>query len=486
MIDGLKPYPEYKDSGVSWVGEVPAHWESQKLRQVLIKKTERNRPELPLLSVVRDKGIILRDVSNREENRNYIPDDLSNYQVVRAGQFAINKMKAWQGSYGVSPFDGIVSPAYFVFDLFEIGGPFFHVAVRSNAYVPFFMQASDGVRIGQWDLSHTRMREIPIYIPSLPEQTAIVRFLNWAERRIRGVIQARKKRIKLMEEYKRTLIHRAITGQIDARTGQPYQAYKPSGVEWLGDVPKNWEVQRLRDSINCCVNGVWGQEPDEIHNVACIRVADFDYAGLTVGARNPTIRAVLPSQRNNRVLAVGDLLIEKSGGGDQQPVGRVVRFRGDGDAVCSNFIARMAPSDGFDGGYLVYLHAALYSIGLNERSIKQTTGIQNLDSRSYLGEAVAFPPLPEQTAIVEYLDQATAKLDSAIANDRRNVDLLNEFRTRLVADMITGKLDVREAVAELPEEAPDVEVEEPIEEGIVEAEETVGEDDVEAMGEVAL
>ena len=99
-------------SGIPWLGQVPRHWKLVKFRNLLSEKTERNRPDLPLLSVVRERGVILRDVNNLEENHNFIPDGLSNYKVVRKGQFAMNKMKAWQGSYGVSQFEGIVSPAY--------------------------------------------------------------------------------------------------------------------------------------------------------------------------------------------------------------------------------------------------------------------------------------------------------------------------------------------------------------------------------------
>ena len=117
MIADLKPYPAMKDSGVEWLGEVPAHWEVRRLRRTLRAVAERNRSDLPLLSVVREKGVVLRDVSNKDENHNFIPDDLTNYKVVQQGQFAMNKMKAWQGSYGMSKFDGIVSPAYFVFNL---------------------------------------------------------------------------------------------------------------------------------------------------------------------------------------------------------------------------------------------------------------------------------------------------------------------------------------------------------------------------------
>ena len=169
----------------------------------------------------------------------------------------MNKMKAWQGSYGVSVYLGIVSPAYFVFNVQGVGAPYFHKAIRSKAYVPYFAQASDGVRIGQWDLSTSAMREIPFLVPPPSEQNAIVRFLDHAGRRIRRYIRPKEKLIALLEEQKQAIIHRAITGQIDVRTGQPYPAYKPSGVEWLGDVPAHWQTKRLGQ----CGMSVGGMTP---------------------------------------------------------------------------------------------------------------------------------------------------------------------------------------------------------------------------------
>ena len=236
----LKPYLEYRDSGVPWLGEVPKHWKVQKLRTIMKGVTERNRPDLPLLSVVREKGVILRDITEKGENHNFIQDDLSNYKVVREGQFVMNKMKAWQGSYGVSRYNGIVSPAYFVFDIHLVEGSYFHSAIRYKAYVPLFTQASDGVRIGQWDLSQVRMKEIPFFIPSLAEQSAIVRFLDHMDRRIRRNILAKQKLIKLLEEYKQVIIHRAVTRGLD-----PTVPLKPSGVDWLGEVPKHWKVWQI-------------------------------------------------------------------------------------------------------------------------------------------------------------------------------------------------------------------------------------------------
>ena len=214
---GLDPNVPLKDSGVEWLGDAPAHWEVKKLRHVLKHVTERNRPDLPLLSVVREQGVILRDVDSKEENHNFIPDDLSNYKVVNSGQFAMNKMKAWQGSFGVSQHSGIVSPAYFVFDIKGVQDKFFHRAIRSKAYVPFFGRASDGVRIGQWDLSQVRMREIPFLTPPLPEQSAVVHYLDKATADIDTAIDKAQRQIDLLREYRTRLIADVVTGQVDVR-----------------------------------------------------------------------------------------------------------------------------------------------------------------------------------------------------------------------------------------------------------------------------
>lgn len=188
----MKPYPDYKPTGLAWLPEIPKHWKSAKLRNLLSIVSRKNHPEQPLLSVVREKGVIRRDVESKEENHNYIPEDLSNYKLVRKGQFAMNKMKAWQGSYGISQYDGIVSPAYFVFDLHGVSADFFNTAIRSKAYIPYFAQASDGIRVGQWDLSLPRMHEIPFFIPPADEQAQIVRYLDAMTAKINKLIRAKK------------------------------------------------------------------------------------------------------------------------------------------------------------------------------------------------------------------------------------------------------------------------------------------------------
>jgi type I restriction enzyme S subunit len=443
MIEKLKPYPAYKDSGVEWLGEMPAHWEISKLRNILTEVVKRNRPDLPLLSVVREKGVILRDITNRNENHNYIPDDLTNYKVVLKGQFVINKMKAWQGSFGVSPHDGIVSPAYFIFDIDGVEGTFFHKAIRSKAYIPFFTQASDGVRIGQWDLSQTRMREIPFFIPPLPEQTAIVRFLDYMDRRIRRYIRAKQRLIKLLEEYKQALIHQAVTGQMDVRTGEPYPAYKDSGVEWLGKVPEHWRQ----------LPGTACYREKKVPNTGMQEqtVLSLSYGQIIVKPLEKLHGLVPSSFETYQIVNPGDIIVRPT---DLQNDRNSLRFglsHHRGIITSAYMCLRTESPMSHEYGYLLLhtydLKKIFYGLGSGLR--------QNLDWRDFKYLPCLVPPPDEQTAIVEYLDAQTAKIDAAMAAARREIELLREYRTRLIADVVTGKVDVREVTAQLPEEPPE-------------------------------
>ena len=224
---------------------------------------------------------------------------------------------------------------------------------------------------------------------------------------------------------------------------ESYPAYKNSSIPWLGDVPAHWQVWRLKTSVHGCINGIWGNDPNGREDLPCIRVADFDRVRLRVKLARPTLRAIAPNERNRRLLKKSDLLLEKSGGGDLQPVGVVMLYDHDVEAVCSNFVARMPVSDRFDPNYLTYLHSHLYAIRLNVRSIKQTTGIQNLDSSSYLGESVAFPPLPEQASIFRYLDHVDRRIQRYIRAKQKLIALLEEQKQAVIHQAVTGQIDVR-------------------------------------------
>lgn len=217
VTKGLNPNVPMKPSGISWIGDIPKHWRLKSLRNYLRLVSDKGHPNEQLLSVVREQGVIIRDVESQDENHNFIPDDLSGYKLVKAGQFAINKMKSWQGSYGVSSYQGIVSPAYYVCDLNFGNKQFFNEAIRSKVYVPFFTQYSKGIRVGQWDLSPIGLKSIPFIEPPLSEQQEIVEYINHQTTEIDRLMVELTYQVEYLKEYKQRLIADVVTGKINVQ-----------------------------------------------------------------------------------------------------------------------------------------------------------------------------------------------------------------------------------------------------------------------------
>lgn len=214
---GLDPNVPMKESRIEWIGQIPTHWEVTQLRKYLRLFSDKGHPDMDLLSVTREQGVIVRDITSKEENHNFIPDDLSGYKLIQKGQFAINKMKAWQGSYGVSKYKGIVSPAYYTCELNNIDTEYFDVAIRSQAYIGFFTKYSKGIRSGQWDLSPDALKSIPFVEPPIVEQRAIVSYITEISEKIDSYITKLKEEINYLQEYKQRLISDVVTGKVDVR-----------------------------------------------------------------------------------------------------------------------------------------------------------------------------------------------------------------------------------------------------------------------------
>lgn len=276
--------------------------------------------------------------------------------------------------------------------------------------------------------------------PPLEEQIAIASFLDRETAKIDALIAEQQRLIELLQEKRRSVISHAVTKGLN-----PNAPMKDSGVEWLGEVPEHWLVNRFKLSIESCTNGVWGDEASNDENdVICIRVADFDRHRLEAREPDePTIRNVSDRDIEQRSLRNGDLLLEKSGGGDKQPVGAAVLYVGKSPSVCSNFVARMRLNKNMNPSFWRYAHYSAYSLRINTKSIKQTSGIQNLDQQQYFDEKVAYPPFEEQQEIANFLDHEGGKTDSLVTQQQRLIELLQERRSALISAAVTGQIDVR-------------------------------------------
>lgn len=446
MIGELKPYAEYRPSGSAWLGNVPAHWQVRKLRTLIRPRNERNRTDLPLLSVAREKGVFVRSLTDPDENHNVIPEDLSNYKVAKAGSLVINKMKAWQGSMGIAPVDGIVSPAYYVYDFAIDNRAFGQALLRSKPYVAHFAAASDGVRVGQWDLSIAGMREIPVLVPPPDEQAAIVRFLDWANGRLERAIRAKRKVIALLNEQKQAVIDRAVTRGLD-----PSAPLKPSGVPWLGDIPRHWRVWRLKfaaERIVDCLHATPRYTDAGAH--PAIRTAD-----ITPGVVNVKKAKRISSEDYERWTErlqprAGDVLYSREG----------ERF---GIAACVPSDTRLCISQRMMIFRIDARHYDRFVMwALNGRStygqalqdvMGATAPHVNISTiRNYV---LALPELHEQREIVDHMEAQVLPIEVAASRLQKEIDLLREYRARLVADVVTGKFDIREPAVQLPNVAGD-------------------------------
>ena len=212
---------------------------------------------------------------------------------------------------------------------------------------------------------------------------------------------------------------------------------KLSGVEWLGDIPEGWEVVPIRYYIDYSFSGVWGSEANvEQRTITCYRIADFDYARGTLKHGPLTARSYSELEIEGKLVSYGDLLLEKSGGGDASPVGRVIFVDRCDCATCSNFIQQMRCKALGVGKYLYYIFHALYSRQVNGLYYNQTIGIQNLKVSKYLSVKVPLPPLPEQRAIADYLDEKCGAIDAAIAEAKKGIEEYKAWKISLIDDVV--------------------------------------------------
>ena len=422
----------YSKDNLAWLGIIPDHWQVLKLRQILSSFSEKNHPDMPLLSVVREKGVIIRNVESKEENHNYVPDDLSNYKLVKQGQFAMNKMKAWQGSYGVSKYDGIVSPAYFVFDFkYDINRDFFNVAIRSKAYVSYFGQASDGIRVGQWDLSMARMKDIPFLIPPREEQDQIVRFLDWKVSSINKLINIRKRQIEELEELKRSSIGQLVMGQAQSLP------QKGTAISWVKTIPDHWDEKSL----------IQVAEEQQIKNTGMIEdnLLSLSYGKIINKDINTTDGLLPASFEGYQIVHDGNVILRLT---DLQNDHKSLRtgLATQTGIITSAYTCLKARHNVLPEYLQLQLHVAdlckvFYGMG---GGVRQSIGFKEI--RKLI---VAIPPIDEQEHILACVHDIEKPINCAIQKNRDIIAELEDLKVRLISDAVTGKIDV--SGIEIPE-----------------------------------
>ena len=294
-------------------------------------------------------------------------------------------------------------------------------------------------------LARQEVYEMRAVVPPLPEQRAIARFLDHADRRIRRYIRAKKRLIELLEEQKQAIIHQAVTGQIDVRSGQPYPAYKDSGVEWLGEVPEHWEVRRLRYLVEgkLAYGANAAAEYTNREWPRYLRITDFGPDGRL---RSQTFRSLPPEIAKDYLVEPGDVLLARSGA----TVGKAFLVGEESGGACyAGYLIRARPHRGrlLPGFLFAFTQSSEFRRWRDLTLIVAT--IENIGADKYAGLPIPTPPVSEQQRILRFIDLAGGDLDRAAKRATSAISLLREYRTRLIADVVTGKVDVRDAAATL-------------------------------------
>jgi len=449
VIADLEPYPAMKDSGVPWLGNVPEHWDVRRLRNAaemhvsnVDKHTKDDEQPVRLCNYV--------DVYKNDRIRSGLPfmpatatvAEIERFRL-RMGDVLITKdSEAWN-DIGVPALveetaDDLISGYHLAllrpFSGHVEGGYLFRALQSTCVAYQFHVEANGVTRYG---LSHSAIKSTWLPLPPLHEQAAIVRFLDYADRRIRWYIRAKQKLIKLLEEQKQAIIHRAVTRGLD-----PHVRLKPSGVEWLGDVPEHWEVWRAKHLF---------REVD--HRSA---------TGTEVLLSLRMYRGLVPHHDVSTVPITAEALV----GYKKVEPGQIVMNRmraaigmfgmADRAGLVSPDYAILEPIGNVDPAYFVRLFKTpaagtvfrIESKGLGTGS----SGFMRLYLDRFGVVKLPVPPEDEQRQIVQGISDNTREVERTEERVNREIFLLREYRTRLIADVVTGKLDVREAAARLPEE----------------------------------
>jgi len=458
MTPTLKPYPAYKDSGVSWLGKVPEHWEVVPLKRLAWFKSGAGFP-------VHHQGDASAEVPFFKVSDMNIP---GNEKYLRVCANTVSTTVAQSLGATVFPAGTIVFP--------KVGGALLTnkrrvsanqccidnnmmACVARNDNREFLFLVMSYIDLGQFAqpgpvpaINEGEVREIRVALPSAAEQTAIVRFLDYMDRRIKRYINAKQKMIKLLSEYKQALIHQAVTGKIDVRTGKPYPSYKDSGAEWLGKVPEHWEVRRVRHLTNMLVSNIDKHTNENEMQVRLCNYIDV-YKNEVINEKIAFMKATASLDEINRFkVKKGDVAITKDSEiWNDIAVPALIEYEAD-DLVYGYHLAIFRPNNNMI--LSKYLFRSLQSHGISIQFHVSANGVTRfgLSYNAIKNVFLTLPPLPEQTAIVAYLDDQTEKIDTAIASTRKEIELLREYRERLIADVVTGKVDVREVAELLPEE----------------------------------
>lgn len=441
MIEGLQPYagsavkPMVRTNSINipWLASIPSHWRMVRSKGLFAARTERARPDDEQLSATQAYGVIPQAEFERRVGRKVvrITQHLDKRAHVEPDDFVIS-MRSFQGGLERAWARGCIRSSYVVLrPLAEAGVGYFTHLFKCQDYILALQATSNFIRDGQ-DLNMNNFVLIDLPLPPADEQAAIARFLDHANQKIDRFIQAKRKLIALLGEQKQAIIHRAVTRGLN-----PSTPLKPSGIAWLGDIPTHWEVRRAKYLF---------REMDERSKTGKeTHLAMSQRLGLVP---SETVESSLRSESyaGAKLCKEGDLVLNRL----KAHLGVFALAKQDGVISPDYSVFRKRAAINME-----YFESVLRSSACRRELRIRTKGIVEGFWRLYTDDfydiRLPVPPIDEQAAIMSAIATSTKDLNTAIARTEREIALMREYRTRLTADVVTGKLDVRAAAVHLPD-----------------------------------
>lgn len=433
-------YEKYKKSISPFLEEIPFHWKETYLSHAYSLSSDTGHTEEQLLSVFLDKGVV--SYSSTDQKQVHKPsEDMSKYQLVNPGDFVINNQQAWRGSVGISRYKGIVSPAYYIWRPRKDNNPYYmNYLFRDHYIIDQFVLASKGVGSIQRQVYVPYMKRIILSIPPREEQNQIVRYLDWQVSKINKLIHGYQRQIKLLEERRQTVIDRAVTKGV--RQGRQMHSIQ---ANWMGDIPADWKMipsKRLfLESKEC-------KHPDDKPATASQKygiILQEDYM------KSENKRIVIATQGlddwkhvepDNFVISLRSF----QGGIERSEIFGCVTW---------HYIV-LLPQKYVVPRYFKWLLKSKSYIKALQGTSEFIRDGQDLRYSNFVKVDLPLIPASEQEEIADYIEQETAKIDRAIPVLEKEIELLKEYRTRLISDVVTGQMDVRNV--EVPEYTPEEDI----------------------------
>jgi type I restriction enzyme S subunit len=438
----LKPYPKYRATDLPWLKEIPEHWEICRNGRLFLQRNETGFGSLPILEVSLKAGVRIRDMDNLK--RKQVMADREGYKRAVCGDIAYNMMRMWQGAVGVAPVDGLVSPAYVVARPFPDNiSKYFEYLFRTTAYMNEVDGYSRGIVKDRNRLYWQDFKRMPSCRPPLEEQNKIVAYIKTQETKIHKIVRAKRQMIELLKEQKQVFINQAVTKGIE-----PNVKLKSSGVDWHGDIPEHWEMRRLRTVSTVKPSGIDKNIVDGETAIFLCNYVDVyknDYITPELSFMKAT---ATQAEIDAFKLRTGDVIITKDSE-DWADIAVPAYVVSDfDDVICAYHLAVVRSNKNLVSGE--YLFRAFSSETIADQFRVSANGITRygLSQNAIKSAVFPVPPIEEQEKIAEHIKGKCKEIEAAILKANREIELIQEYRTRLISDVVTGKVDVRDIAIE--------------------------------------